>query len=153
MTKLTWNDLIVDAFTSDQFAEWFAPWESLVTGRIAPAFMTKFGIWFLRRPEGHVEMLDVFSGSVTRASSNYDDFVREVNQQWWQEIFLLSELVLQLHDAGKIPASGQCYALAPHPAVGGRNPMNGDTVDSQFVMLMDVPVWQSICAQSLGVIR
>lgn len=153
MSKLAWTDLIVDAFTSDQFADWLAPWESLVTGRIAPVFMTKFGIWFRRRPEGHVEMLDVLTGSVTRASSNYDDFVREVNQEWWQEIFLFSELVLQLHEAGKIPTIGQCYALAPHPAVGGPNPMTGDAVDSRFVMLMDVPVWQSICAQSLGVIK
>jgi hypothetical protein len=28
------------------------------------AFMSKFGTWFLRRPEGHVEMLDVSTGEV-----------------------------------------------------------------------------------------
>lgn len=26
--------------------------------------MSQLGFWFLRRPEGHVEMLDVFTGQV-----------------------------------------------------------------------------------------
>lgn len=151
MTQLDWADLIIDDLTPDQSHDWLCPWFNVIEGRVAPAFMTKFGSWFLRRPEGHVEFLDVLSGTVTRANATYDAFVQELNEQWWQEIFLHSELVLQLHNAGKIPAPGQCFALAPHPAVGGPNPMDGDTVDPRFVTLMDIPVWQSICAQSLGV--
>ena len=30
------------------------------------------------------------------------------------------------------------------------NPANGDAVDPRFVMVMDVAVWQSLCAQALG---
>jgi hypothetical protein len=153
MTQLAWVDLIVDDLTADQFKDWLAPWESIIVGRVAPAFMTKFGTWFLRRPEGHVEMLDVLSGTIAQASANYNDFVRDVNEQWWQELFLCSELIMRLHDAGKIPAPGECYALAPHPAIGGPNPMNGDSVDLRFVTLMDVPLWQSICAQVVGVVN
>jgi hypothetical protein len=153
MTQLTWADLIVDDLTADQFKDWLAPWEPMIVGRVAPAFMTKFGSWFLRRPEGHVEILDVLSGTITQANASYDDFVRELNERWWQEIFLLSELILQLHDTGKIPAPGQCYALAPHPALGGPNPMNGDSVDPRFVTVMDVPLWQSLCAQMVGVVN
>jgi hypothetical protein len=109
-----------------------------------------FGFWFLRRPEGHVEMLDVFTGQVERIANSYEDFMREVNEQWWQEAYLFSELVYQLHQKGKIPGPGQCYALAPHPALGGPNPANGDAIDLRFIMVTDVVVWQSICVQFLA---
>ena len=95
-------------------------------------------------------MLDVFTGAVDRVADRYEDFVAEVNQRWWQEVYLLSELVFRLHDAGKVPGPGQCYALAPHPALGGPNPLNGDELDPRFVMLMDVFVWQSVCSQAVS---
>lgn len=96
-------------------------------------------------------MLDVLTGQVERVADSYEVFMREVNEQWWRETYLFSELVYQLHEAGKAPGPGQCYALAPHPALGGPNPANGDAIDPRFVMVSDVLVWQSICAQSLGV--
>jgi len=150
MSRLTWADLLIEDLSQDQFRDWSAPWVGIITGTVAPAFMTKFGFWFLRRPEGPVEMLDVFSGQLHRAADSYDAFVREVNEQWWQEVYLLSELVYELHQAGKVPGPGQCYALAPHPALGGPNPANGEAVDPRFVLVLDVVVWQSICARSLG---
>mgnify|MGYP006969391880 CR=1 FL=1 len=148
--RLAWADLLIENIGPNQFRDWIAPWSGVVGGRMAPAFMNKFGSWFLRRPEGQVEMLDVFTGQLKRAADTYDAFVREVNEQWWQETYLLSELVYQLHEAGKVSGPGQCYALAPHPALGGPNPANGDVVDPKFVLVTDIPVWQSICAQSLG---
>jgi len=151
MARLAWPDLLIDDITPDQFRNWLSPWTGIVTGSVAPAFMSKFGFWFLRRPEGYVELLDVFTGELQRAADNYEAFVREVNEPWWQEVYLFSELVYQLHEAGKVPRRGQCYALCPHPALGGRNPANGETVDPRFVMVMDVVVWQSLCAQSLGI--
>jgi hypothetical protein len=150
MTRLTWDDLLIQNITSEQFHDWIAPWTGLIQGRIAPAFISKFGLWFLRRPEGAVEMLNVLTGQVERMAETYDDFMRDVNEQWWQESYLFSELIFQLHQANKIPGPEQCYALAPHPALGGPNPYAGDTIDSKFVMLMDIIVWQSICAQSVG---
>jgi hypothetical protein len=150
MTPITWADLLIEDITPDQFRDWIAPWSGVVRGLVAPAFLNKFGSWFLRRPEGPVEMLDVFTGRLERIAEGYDGFVREVNEPWWQEAYLLSELVYRLHGAGRIPGPGQCYALAPHPALGGRNPANGDAVDPEFVLVMDIPVWQSICVQSLG---
>ncbi|MBX9677850.1 MAG: hypothetical protein K2X38_03725 [Gemmataceae bacterium] len=118
---------------------------------MAPAFMSKFGTWFLRRPSGLVEMLDVFTGEVHQAAETYDEFIRDVNERWWQEAYLQSEFVWALHQAGKIPGPGQCYALCPHPGMGGPNPANGDPVDPRFVMVMDTRVWQSLCAQAVGV--
>jgi len=149
MTRLTWDDLLVQDITPEQFRDWIAPWSGLVTGQVAPAFLSKFGFWFLRRPEGHVEVLDVFRGELDRVAESYDDFVREVNQVWWQEVYLLSKLVLELHQAGKVPGPGQCYALAPHPALGGPNPHGDTPVDPRFVLVTDILVWQSICAQSI----
>jgi hypothetical protein len=150
MSRLTWDDLLIQDITPEQFRDWLAPWAGVVTGRVAPAFLNKFGAWFLRRPEGHLELLDVFTGRLERIADSYDDFIREVNQQWWQEAYLLSKLVYQLHQAGKVPGPGQCYAIAPHPALGGPNPANGDAIDPGFVLVTDMAVWQSICAQSLS---
>jgi len=151
MSRLTWADLLIDDITPDQFRGWITPWAGVVGGTVAPAFLSKFGFWFLRRPAGAVEMLDVFTGQLQQIADTYEAFVREVNEQWWQEVYLLSELVFQLHEAGKVPGPGQCYALAPHPALGGPNPANGEAVDPRFVQVMDVVVWQHLCAQFLGV--
>lgn len=150
MSRLDWSDLLIADITPDEFRDWIAPWSGIVTGRVAPAFLNKFGFWFLRRPEGPVDVLDVFTGELHQAAETYEDFIRDVNEQWWQEVYLLSEQVFELHGAGKVPGPGECYAL-PHPAWGGPNPVNGEKIDPQFVTVMSVRAWQSICAQALGV--
>lgn len=150
MSRLTWDDLLIQNITPEQFSDWIAPWTGVVTGQVAPAFLNKFGSWFLRRPEGHVEMLDVFSGKLDRIADSYDDFVREVNEQWWQETYLFSETIYQLHQVDMRPGPAQCFALAPHPALGGPSPALGDAIDPKFVMVMNVELWQSLCAQLLG---
>lgn len=97
-------------------------------------------------------MLNAFTGRLERVAPDYEQFAREVNEIWWQELYLFSELVFQLHEVGKVAGPGQCYALAPHPVWGGPNPANGDAVDPRFVTVVDVEVWLCICAQSLGVV-
>jgi hypothetical protein len=82
-------------------------------------------------------------------AQNHPALVAAVNDRAWQEKYLLSGLVHQLHEAGKLPGPGQCDVLAPHPAAGGRNPCLGDTIDPRFVMVVDMLVCQSLCAQSL----
>jgi hypothetical protein len=151
MSRLTWSDLLIEDITPDQFQAWLEPWAGVVVGRVGPMFLNKFGTIFLRRPAGPIEMLDVFTGQVHKMADTHEDFVRDVNETWWQEVYLLSEVVWQLHEAGKVPGPGQCYALCPHPALGGRNPANGEAIDPRFVMVMDVRIWQSLCAQFLGV--
>jgi hypothetical protein len=146
---LTWADLLIEDVTPADFGRWMSEWGDFIVGQVGPAFMSKFGTWFLRRPEGHVEMLDVFTGGVERMANSYEAFIAEVNQQWWQEVYLLSELVFRLHEVSKIPGRGQCYALAPHPALGGPNPMAGQPVDLKFVSVMEIGLWQSLCAQAV----
>jgi hypothetical protein len=150
MARLTWADLLIENITAEQFKDWISPWAGVVSGRVAPAYLNKFGSWFLRRPEGHVEMLDVFTGQLFRVADSYEEFMRNVNERAWQEEFLLSELVYELHLAGKIPGPAQCYLLAPHPAIGGPIPAKGNPIDTKFVMVGDIAVWQSICAQMLA---
>jgi hypothetical protein len=149
MSRLTWADLLIENISPEDCQRWLGEWSWLIAGQLAPAFLNKFGCWFLRRPEGHVEHLDVFSGTVETIANTYEDFIREVNEQWWQEAYLFSELVYELHQQGKVPGPGQCYALAPHPALGGPNPARGEQVDPRFVMVMEIGAWQSICAQFL----
>ncbi len=153
MTRLTWSDLLVEDITPDEFRDWIAPWSGAIAGQIAPAFVSKFGFWFLRRPEGHVELLDVYTGELSKVADSYEAFMRDVNEQWWQEIYLFSKVVSDLHAKNLIPGPGQCYAIAPHPALGGPDPGSDDPLDSRFVTIMDIKVWQSICAQLLGVGR
>jgi hypothetical protein len=147
--QLTWSDLLIGDISPDDFQRWLLPWSPVLGGSVAPAFMSKFGTWFLRRPEGHVDMLDVFTGDVSRVADTYEGFVAEVNDPAWQEIYLLSELVFRLHQESKVAGPCQCYALAPHPTLGGPNPLAGDPVDTRFVMVMDIGVWQQLCVQSV----
>jgi hypothetical protein len=147
--RLTWADLMVPSFSAEDLQRWLKPWSSLVGGPIGVEFMSMFGVWFFRRPDGTVGMLDVLSGAVEPVAENYDEFVASVNDPQWQEAYFCSKLVFQLHQEGKVPKPGQCYALAPHPALGGRNPMQGESVDTQFVFVMDIDLWQDLCVQSV----
>jgi hypothetical protein len=102
--------------------------------------MSKFGDWFLRRPDGGTDELSVVEGTYGAVASTAEEFASLVNTQAWQEEHLLSFQVAQLYERSIIPQPGQCYGFAPHPALLGR-------IDIERVMLMDIGVWQYICAQ------
>jgi len=146
--RLGWPDLIIELTPEE--SDLLAPWSWMIQSRAAPIFLNKFGSWFLMRPAGHIEMLDVLSGNVSMAAPSYEAFKSMVNDRSWQERHLLSRLVFDLHEVGKVPARNECYAIAPHPAVGGLNPVLGQDVDPARVMVMGLRVWQSICRQALG---
>lgn len=149
MLKLTWSDLLVQEVAPEDLMSWLGPWSQVIGGPVALEFINKFGVWFLRRPEGPIDMLDVLSGDLVRVAESHDQFVGLVNTQAWQETYLLSKLVYQLHQEGKIPAADQCYALAPHPAFGTPNPMQGEPVDTKHVMVLPIKIWQHFCVQSV----
>ena len=149
MRRLAWPDLIVEDITPEEFERWIGHWSGFISGRVAPAFLNRFGVWFLRRPDGPVDMLDVFSGDVERVAESYEGFVAEVNDRSWQETYLVSKLVFELHEAGKIPGPRQCYAVSPPARFGGPNPMAGDAVSVEQVMVIDIGAWQTLCAQVL----
>ena len=35
MSRLTWNDLLIQDITADQFRQWLSPWAGVVGGRVA----------------------------------------------------------------------------------------------------------------------
>jgi hypothetical protein len=139
-TKLTWDDLLIESIPESDVFKWLGYWSGMVGGRAALVFMSKFGDWFLRRPEGSTDQLSVIEGTCSTVASTPEEFALLVNTQAWQEEHLLSFQVAQLHERGIIPQRGQCYALVPHPMWLGR-------IDIERVMLMDIGAWQHICAQ------
>jgi hypothetical protein len=143
MAKLSWNDLIIQDMKPADCADWLRGWSHLTRGRVAPVFMSKFGDWFLRGPDGSTIELSVIEGTMTAIAKTTAEFSALVNSQQWQEVHLLSLLVLQLHERALIPGSGHCYGFTPHPAFTGRIELNSAVV-------LDIPVWQSICAQTFA---
>ena len=139
-SKLTWDDLLIQTIPESDARTWLGYWSGMVGGRVALIFMSKFGDWFLRRPDGGTDELSVIEGTYSSVASTPDEFASLVNSQTWQEQHLLSFQVAQLHERGIIPPTGQCYAFAPHPALLGR-------IDIERVMLMDIGAWQHICAR------
>jgi hypothetical protein len=138
--KLTWDDLLIQSFPESDARTWLGYWSGIAGGRVAPVFMSKFGDWFLRRSDGGTDELSVIEGTYSKVASTPEEFASLVNTQAWQEQHLLSLQVAQLHERGLIPGPGQCYAFTPHPALLSR-------IDVDKVMLMDIGVWQHICAQ------
>jgi hypothetical protein len=126
-----------------------AEWRGVLEGPAVVAFLNTFGVWFLKRADGTVDMLDVFTGDVERVADSDEAFQASVNDPAWQEVYLLSKLVLELHQLGAIPGPGECYAVAPPAPFGGPNPMGGDDVSPSQVMVMRMAAWQATCAQAV----
>lgn len=141
MTKLTWNDLLITDVSPSDARTWLEPWSCFVHGQVSPVFLSKFGDWFLRRPDGSTDKLSILEGTFTRVAESPEEFAACVNSVEWQEIHLLSYQVFQLHEKGLIPGEGQCYALAPPPFLSG-------SIDIEHASIMSLGLWQSICAQA-----
>ncbi len=146
--KLTWEDLLIQDLDEQEVDALLSPWSFMLQGQVAPIFLNKFGSWFLRRQNGRVDVLDVLAGAVDEVADSYESFVKCVNTASWQEDFLLSRAVLELHQAGKVPSRRDCYAIAPHPALSGG--IGSEPIDAARVMVISLGVWQSICRQTFG---
>lgn len=140
--RLTWEDLILDNVTAEEASAWLSEWKWLLSGQIYPVFLSRFGNWFLRRPNGSTDLLDVQDGTVERIASSPEEFEAAVNTQEWQESHLYSALVLQYRRDGIVARDRDAIAFAPHPAI-----MN--SIDNCQIMVMHMAVWQSICGQTL----
>jgi hypothetical protein len=147
--KLTWDDLLIQNVEDDVLQRTLRPWSFALQGECGLVFLNRFGSWFLRRRDGSVDLLDVFDGSVRQVCAPDERFEQHVNTLAWQERYLLSLTVFDLHAAGKVARGTQCYAIAPHPALGGPNPSLGQALKPEFTLVVDLEVWQSLCRQSL----
>lgn len=127
--------------------EWLEPWRWCLPGTFTPLFLSRFGCWFLKRPDGSVDMLDVFFGHVEPVAGSEAELRIAVDEPAWQATYLLSDFVYRLQGAGKFAPGISCYAFAPHPAVGGPDPWGQTLLETDAVMIMDAPVWQGLCSQ------
>ena len=144
MNSLTWNDIFVDAALLD-FYGLLLEWPGLVTGQIRPIGASVFGDLFYERRSGEVEKLDVLDGGVHVIADSIQKFSEFMNSREWQEHHLLSEGVALLVEKGFSRAPGEFYGFAPHPAFAGK-------IDWSKAMPLDAAVWNSICAQTVGVV-
>jgi hypothetical protein len=68
----------------------------------------------------------------------------------WRQVYLLSEYVSRLHQAGKIAAEHDCYAIAPPPLVGGPDPWGEPSLAVEAAMVMEVEVLQRLYADHVA---
>jgi Domain of unknown function (DUF1851) len=137
--KPAWIDLLIDDPSLD-FSKLLEDWRWLLVGSFRVVVGSKFGDWFVERPGGAVEMLDMQSGQIRQVAGSRDEFYQLIRTREKQQEWLRSDLVVSLHEMGVVPAAGQCYAFSVPPILGG-------TVDPQSVELMDLAVWVSFCGQ------
>ncbi|QBP73581.1 hypothetical protein E2K99_00445 [Herbaspirillum huttiense] len=143
MKNLSWNDLFVDASLLD-FKALFSEWPGLIKGEVAPIGASVFGDLFYQNRSGAVFKLDVLEGGVSQIADTMQQFSELMNSEKWREYHLLSEGVALLKQKGLERSALQFFGFAPHPALAGK-------IDWSRVMLLDAVVWNSICAQSLGI--
>jgi hypothetical protein len=136
---LSWNDLIISDIPEKECRRCLSLWAFMLSGKVSLVFMSKFGDWYLRRPDGSTEELSVIEGTLKQIAETPEEFQGLVNNEEWQEEHLLSYQVWLLHEKGVVPANNQCYGLAPHPCFTG-------TIDIEKAVILDIYVWQSICA-------
>src|SRR5580692_2658010 len=143
-SRLTWNDLLIQKISEANGRDWLSCWQEVIRGKVAPIFMSKFGDWFLQLPDGKINELSVIEGTYKTIAFSQNKFSTLVNSPKWQEEHLMSLIVQQLYERNLVPGDEQCYAFAPHPILTGR-------IDIDHAMLMDISVWQHICAQTVNV--
>lgn len=83
--QLGWNDLLIRNLAPHQCKRSLAHWSGLITGRVVPLYMSKFGDWFLRRPDGSTSELSVIEGTYSKIASTPDEFTALVNSPEWRE--------------------------------------------------------------------
>jgi len=137
--KLTWDDLLIEPpeLESDALAH---GWAWLVQGEFRAIAASKFGDWFLERSSGMIQMLDAIQGSLEQVASSYSEFQALINTRQKQEEWLLSELVLTLHEKNVIPARGECYSFKLPLVLGGK-------AESDNVEVCSFRLWVSLCGQ------
>jgi hypothetical protein len=137
--KLDWADLLIEDSALDHKAL-LEDWRWLLHGPFRVIAGSKFGDWFVQRPDGRVEILDAIEGSIREVAPSHQEFQRLINRRENQEEWLLSALVVSLHEKGLVPGPGQCYGFKMPPVLGGE-------ATSDNVEVMDLKVWVSISAQ------
>lgn len=129
---------------------WLAPWDGICSGAFRVRFLNRFGCFFLERPDGRCEMLDVFYGQLEPLAASPAELAAMTRDPAWREVYLLEGYVRRLHAAGKIAEGEECYALAPPPLFGGPDPWGGPEPGVEAAMVIEVEVLQELYADHVA---
>jgi len=148
------SDLLIDAAAHPEVADWFAVWDTILPRGVAgelrePLFASRFGTLFYARPDGTCFMLDVFFGDVQELAPDIATLAEFVSNPAWQETYLLAASVRALAATGIFARGTECYAIAPHPAVGGPDPWAEEVLDPAAIMVLEGGPWQGLCVDFL----
>lgn len=146
--------LLIDAATQPEIADWFAVWDTILPRGLAgearePLFASRFGTLFYARPDGACFMLDAFFGDVQELAPDIATLAEFARDPAWQETYLLAASVRALAAAGVVAHGTECYAIAPHPAVGGPDPWAEEVLDPAAIMVLEGGPWQALCVDFL----
>lgn len=72
---LNWDDLIIRDLAQPDCQQWLRYWSGWVTGQVQPIYMSKFGDWFLRHPDGSTSELSVPEGTYGKVAATPDEFL------------------------------------------------------------------------------
>lgn len=146
--------LLIEAGEHPEIAEWFAVWDTVLPAAASaevriPLFASRFGTLFYARPDGSCHMLDVFFGEVQELAPDTATLALFLREPSWQETYLLAASVRALAAAGTAARGTECYAIAPHPAVGGPDPWAETVLDPAAIMILEGARWQEQCVEFL----
>jgi hypothetical protein len=144
--RFTWEDIIVDNVTPDEATAWAADWDWFLTGQFYPVFLSRFGNWFLRRPDGSTEFFEINEVTIETIAQTPEEFQACVNKLEWQEQYLYSALVMQYRRQGVVALGRDGIAFVPHPSFV-------ESLDACKVMVMSMNVLQSISGQLMRQMR
>ena len=147
-------DLVIDAGAHPEIADWFAVWDSILPTELVgelrtPLFASRFGTLFFARPDGTCQMLDVFFGEVQELAPDVATLALFLREPSWQETYLLASSVRAAAADGSVARGTECYAIAPHPAVGGPDPWAEACLDPAALMVLEGARWQEQCVDFL----
>jgi Domain of unknown function (DUF1851) len=110
---ITWNDL---TFTPDADAidELATSWAWLIPDAFTPILFTVLGDMFFQPDEGGIWWLNTGTAELTQVADSVEQFNALLRTELAEE-WLIPELIGDLHDAGKIPAPGECYTYITLP--------------------------------------
>ena len=91
-----------------------AAWAWLITEPYKPVLFSVLGDPFLQVESGTILWLNTGTAELTEVARSWEHFVELLSTEQADEWFMPG-LVEQLHGAGKVPGSGQCYTYVTLP--------------------------------------
>lgn len=97
-----------------------APWRSVIGEKSSVLHVSVFGNFFLMNEEGHVLLLDSWSGNVLGVSATYEEFKASLatDPEFFRSWFL-ADFIAALNAAGMKRGPGQVFAPFVSPGLGG----------------------------------